>query len=998
MVKRLLLLLTGILGLIHSIQARIPEPQFKHLTQKQGLPDMNIRSFAQDQYGFVWIGTYNGLCRFDGRKIRSYFHNRNDPFSLPGNYITSLHAGNSGRLWIGCEETLCLFEERTQRFLSFRLPGGGKIYGITEGPEGILWLATGGGLVSFHLRERRFTVQPPVAQNPLARPVVQMAAAPEGTLYLATPDGIVLYNIITRRIRLFRREYLAGNDDDEVLAIAPDREGNLWYAAGDQASFIGKLDPVSGKILEKLPLYRFFDTRTDHIRSLLTDRRGRLWIAANVGGLLFYDPPRQEYRQFTHDPLVEGSLSGAGSARLFADHNDGIWVGAELSGVSWCYPDEQPFTLFQATQDPRTSLPWFWGRAALEDETGNLWLGTGNGLSVWNEKKGFLHHYVKGNTPPGWTDVFSIRSLARGSDGAVWVGLSDRIHRFSGGKWHIYTEKDSLRGAFCWALLTTRKGDFYAGTREGLQVYNPQTDRFDSFDKDPLFGPFARKNARALFESRDGGLWIGFRGFGLVYWHRERKILRHYLKELPHPLVTSLAEDRNGILWVATIDGLARFDGAAFRHYNREEGFPSNQFAGLLFDRDNRLWTGTSAGLCCLDTDRKTVHTFTTEDGLASDTFNDQSACTLRDGRFCYPSTRGFVLFDPAEVLATERTAAVRSYLTGFQVSGRNHPLPVNPEAVREITLRPDEHFFTFEWAACQFRHPDQNRYLCQLAGFDDRWIQVEHPAATYTNIPGGDYVFRFRTSTIPGKWNGPISEIQVHIQIVYYRTWWFLTLSALLLTGLGYLLYRYRIRQALHISELQTQSARLEKNNALVRYQNLVNQLNPHFLFNSLAVLDSLIFKDQKLASRNLRQLTKVYRYLIENDGVEVIGLEKEVRFTRDFIGLLATRYGDGLQISVTIPDAALHRKIVPVTLQNLLENAIKHNTTDPESPLVIRVFVSGDDLVVQNNLQRRPQVSTSNGKGLADMQALYRHLSGRELRVVEAGGVFSVHIPFIV
>jgi LytS/YehU family sensor histidine kinase len=188
-----------------------------------------------------------------------------------------------------------------------------------------------------------------------------------------------------------------------------------------------------------------------------------------------------------------------------------------------------------------------------------------------------------------------------------------------------------------------------------------------------------------------------------------------------------------------------------------------------------------------------------------------------------------------------------------------------------------------------------------------------------------------------------------------------------------------------------------LEREKLLGRYQNLVNQLNPHFLFNSLAVLDSLIYKDPKMASKYLHQLTKVYRYLIENDHQAVVKLEQELRFANAFIELLQMRYGEGLHVDVVIPEELYDKKIVPVTLQNLIENAIKHNTTAVEMPLRISIREEEGYLVVENNLQKRAVVTTSNNKGLNDFKALYSYLTAEPVRVEETPDYFRVGVPLL-
>lgn len=196
---------------------------------------------------------------------------------------------------------------------------------------------------------------------------------------------------------------------------------------------------------------------------------------------------------------------------------------------------------------------------------------------------------------------------------------------------------------------------------------------------------------------------------------------------------------------------------------------------------------------------------------------------------------------------------------------------------------------------------------------------------------------------------------------------------------------------------ESQVREAELQKEKALVQYDNLRNQLNPHFLFNSLTSLNSLIHENPALASDFLQQLSKVFRYVLDNKERSLVSLETEINFVRHYIHLLKTRFESGLAVNIDINEFALQRAIVPVTLQILLENAIKHNTTQKNQPLNVRIFDVGEYLVVENNLQKKHTIETSNGQGLDNLKNLYRFLSDKEVVTTYSETAFTVKIPLL-
>ncbi len=196
---------------------------------------------------------------------------------------------------------------------------------------------------------------------------------------------------------------------------------------------------------------------------------------------------------------------------------------------------------------------------------------------------------------------------------------------------------------------------------------------------------------------------------------------------------------------------------------------------------------------------------------------------------------------------------------------------------------------------------------------------------------------------------------------------------------------------------ETELKKETLEREKATVQYDNLKNQLNPHFLFNSLTSLNSLIYENPQLASEFLQHLSKVYRYVLENKDKTVVTLDTEVRFIENYIELLATRFADGLAITISLSDQALERHILPVTLQILIENAIKHNVTSRDNPLVIDIYDELDYLIVKNNLQIKHTIDTSNKQGLENLRGLYEVLIEKKMIVTQTEATFAVHIPLI-
>jgi LytS/YehU family sensor histidine kinase len=262
--------------------------------------------------------------------------------------------------------------------------------------------------------------------------------------------------------------------------------------------------------------------------------------------------------------------------------------------------------------------------------------------------------------------------------------------------------------------------------------------------------------------------------------------------------------------------------------------------------------------------------------------------------------------------------------------------------------------------------------------------------------FPGGNYVFKVKALNTYGDANSSVISIPVHVNGPFYQTWWFLLILAAIFSTVLYIFYRFRLQKEREILQLQTKAHALEKEKTQVQYENLKQHLNPHFLFNSLSSLGSLIRINQKMAVDFLDGMSRIYRYILQSKDSELV-LKDEIKFIQTFIALQKTRFTDGLLVDVDIDEEYYHQKIVPVTLQNLVENAIKHNIIDSETPLMIDIFVEDGYLLVRNNLQKKKFVETSNKQGLDNLISLYKYLSDRPMLIEETEDYFTVKIPLV-
>jgi hypothetical protein len=312
------------------------------------------------------------------------------------------------------------------------------------------------------------------------------------------------------------------------------------------------------------------------------------------------------------------------------------------------------------------------------------------------------------------------------------------------------------------------------------------------------------------------------------------------------------------------------------------------------------------------------------------------------------------------------------------------------------IHLKAHQDFFTIDLMHTGVPANQPVWYAYQMQGFENDWRFTNYPTIQYTNVPGGNYTFQYKASLDKQSWTTP-NTLPIHVNTVFYKTWWYWTFIASCIAFIIYRFYHYRMTRQQIILELQSKASTLEKEKTVIQYETLKQQLNPHFLFNSLTSLRSLIRVDQKLATHFLDGLSKSYRYLLRSGDVDQVTLDEELTFVSTYVELQQTRFRSGLEVDMNVPDEYRNRRIAPVAIQNLFENAIKHNTTSEDQPLRIEIFIEDEYVVVRNNLQRYRHVETSNKRGLAGLKSLYKYHTSQPIIITEEADTFTVKIPLL-
>jgi ligand-binding sensor domain-containing protein len=1008
MVRALNSLVLGLLGCYAAI-AQNPSYNFQKLGLQEGLHDGTTRCIAQDKFGYIWMGTVGALNRFDGKNVVHFTYSQLDKTTPYSSQPRAIHSDAGGRLWIGYETGLVEFNFEKANFSRVGALEGYYVSAIESLGDSVLLLATRSGLIKYFTKTgvvRQFGGSQKPDHKILANSAFYDVALRNNKLYLAGIRGLVVYDLVGDTTFSMPIPPLY---DMRVTSVALDAQNNVWLGTYEQIKLVRlSADLRSINIYDRF-LTSDIATQPLNVMDIQVDKNNTVWVATAIDGLLQYLPDKDAFIRHLHHPSIPSSPAGNNYRCLFQDRDNVIWMGCDFWGVNFFEPDRNLFETILPHPNRLDERERGVGRAIAEDNNGLLWIGNHDGVSSYNPATGTYREWrnVEGGKNVLYNNV--VRSILCDKENNIWIGTGSGVNRYNAATGQMeFISPQQLPWSFYNSINEDRDGKIWFCTNDTstLYRYDPKTKKFDNICHHPQLKVFCGLTPTSyVLEDTKGRIWISLSRQGLGMWNKRTGEVKQYKipqqgkPGIPGNQIVDIKEDKDGVIWLTSFNGVCGLDAErdSFLVFDNKNGLPGNRTSPLAIDSLNRVWIGVNGGLMMIDSDRKQLIKFTTGDGLPFTGFPEHAGVVLKDGRFIFPTYRGYIRFNPLAYKGTDKK--LQFYLADYSVFDKKFLAPSQTKNnTGTIELSHDENSFTFNLIALNFINPHQTWYAYKLEGFEKEWHYTQDPKAVYTNVPGGDYTFLYKAAMDQNNWDAIApKKLQVHLDAVFYRTVWFWMIIIVLIAVALYLFYRYRLHQQAQIINLETKAEALEKEKTMIQYESLKQHLNPHFLFNSLTSLRSLIKTDSKTAAWFLDGLSKVYRYVLKSAEKELVLLKEEADFVKTFCEMQKVRFGKGFEIIINIDDKEGERYIAPVVLQNLVENAIKHNTTSTDEPLVIEIFTESDFITVRNNLQRYRVVETSNKQGLESLRKLYSFYTERTIIIEEDEQYFVVKIPLL-
>jgi ligand-binding sensor domain-containing protein/signal transduction histidine kinase len=742
-----------------------------------GLPQNSVQAIAQTADGYIWLGTQEGLVRFDGVRFQ-VFDTRNTP-GLKNHYILALFADSDGTLWIGTSGG-GLTRFRDGVFKTFTRSEGlsdDYVRCIYRDREGNLWIGTDLGGLNLHRNDKfaGFTKQHGLAHN-FVRSIRQDSA---GNLWIGTDGG----GLTRYRNGIFKTFGVKeGLPNGFIGAILEDRKKDLW---------LGTLG--GGLVLMKNGAFQSFTTRdglaNNFVRSLYQDRNGSIWVGTE-GGLSRFREGR--FENFS----AEDQLSHQNIWALYEDIEGSLWIGNFGGGLSRL--KDGKFVTYSRKEGISYDDIW----CIYGDPGGAIWIGTvGGGLNRLKDGKVTVF-----NTRNGLGNN-NVRAVWMDRNGTVWAGTSGGGLTAIGkdGKLKTFTTRDGLSNDFVRSVVEDSQGDLWIGTNGGgLNLY--RDGKFTHFN---TANGFPDDFIRPMIEDSKHNLWIGTEGSGVIRMRNGKITGKFSSREgLSSDRILSIYEDSEGVLWIGSLNaGLSRIKNGAITNYRRKDGLYDDTVFQILEDSNRNLWMGSNRGIFRVNKDDlddfarshlQSVNSISygIGDGMLTNECNGGSnppGWKDRVGKLWIPTNKGVVVIEPErlplnrnlpplhlEQMIVDNTRVVEG-------TALNHALIFPPGTGR----------LEFHYTALSFLVPEKVRFQYMLEGFDRQWIDAgNRRIAYYTNIPPGRYTFKMTASNNDGVWNTSAASLSFRLKPHFFQTGWFYALCVLLFSLTVFAIHRLRIRQ----------------------------------------------------------------------------------------------------------------------------------------------------------------------------------------------------------
>ena len=784
---------TGIIifSLIVFINAYSQQYNFFNYSINDGLSQSVANCIFQDSRGYIWIGTQNGLNRFNGETFDIYSYNPVDSNSISNNWIYSISEDNDGNLWIGTKGGLNKYVAKQNSFKRIAYQTN-FTYDLTKYSYNNICLNNGNILINtppvisiYDPGKDTFThfqskLEYDGAVKDVKIPIIEDG---DGRIWIGSTNGLSAFSPQTKEFSYFTFINKRGErfDDVNITALYIDKKGMLWVGTTTGLFNYNSKSEIFEESQFTLDSTEILSFENSYIRTIIEDKNENLIFGTEGNGL--YILSHSSKKTFVRNYTTENSDICYNLVQsLFIDKSENLWIGT-LNGISKTDLKKNKFNLYRNSNSPN-SLDLLGNVIAslYKDDDGILWAGNwGQGLNLINRSTNNVEHFSTQHLGNHKISNDFIHAIYKDTDNYIWIGtrngilIYDKPNNTFVPYYEFFNnpELPLFNNVRINMIIQDKSSNYWIGTQNGLYKINSEKSTIEVFQTELDIDHQPSANLiYCLLEDSDGLIWIATVS-GLDVYNPVTKKIKHFRKEekgLSDDLIISLCEDSKGRIWIGTSTYLNMYNkkDSTFTYYSKEHGLPNNNIFEIIKDKNNGLWFATGKGLCKFDEEQNTFHTFTIEDGLQGLEFNLRAAYLCADGEILLGGMNGFNSFYPKSI--SKNPYIPKLVFTSFFKTKGNSKEYINLEELDEVVLKFNVSSFTIEFAALEFTNPQKNNYLYQMEGISDEWINIgNRKFVPFSGLRPGEYTFKVKGSNNDGVWN----DNEISISINKLPPWW---------------------------------------------------------------------------------------------------------------------------------------------------------------------------------------------------------------------------------
>ncbi|MEN0047118.1 MAG: two-component regulator propeller domain-containing protein [Bacteroidota bacterium] len=874
--KRLTHLICSYCVLCCVVSSLFGQATFKSFSSDEGLSQATVRCIQQDYLGFIWIGTYEGLNKYNGNKFSIYYQDKEDSLSLAGNSINDIFEDAQQNLWISTDGGLCRLNRDLEQFIRV-FPDKNNphlvLSDLAEDRAKKLWIAGTDG--ALYKKEEDGFIAFPNPEN--TSNIIEFIILKNGLFWLSYANyQLFEFNPKTGDFRL-----LKNNPNQEILSFFEDEASRVWLGLNGRGIQIYDASKDHWHYIK----HQANDVNSlpnDIVKDIAVDKKEQTLLLATNSGIaklplkdLQLGTP--SFQSIQHDSGDAQSLGSNFTTQIYQDQEGNFWIGTIDAGLSIWDKNSRYFQHFyhRISDQESISSNVIWDFE--EDEKGNLWIGTSNGLNYFNLKTQKAIPYINGNDQKALFPSNRVWQILKENTNRYWIGTNGAITEMSisNGKPSFQTHQPSQYSfGTVRQLLLDHQQQLWVGTGHGLYIFDKEKKQYQAFEYNENDSTsLSSDDIRGLYEDSQNRIWVATSN-GLNLYQQASNTFLQFLYDpsdstsISDHVVRNIKQDQDGQIWIGTSKGLNKYlvgsDGqVSFKAYTKKDGLPNEVIYATEIDEQGYIWMSTNAGLSRFDSKNEVFLNFHPHQGLQDREFNAAASLKTKDGHLLFGGINGFNYFKPQEIVLD--TLAPTIIFTELRVNyevvkPNSRHLSKHINVADQVTLDyAEDQMFYLEFAALDLVNANTHQFAYRLLPFEEEWKTVgQVNNASYTNISPGKYQFQVKSADLNGHWSNQVKEIDIYIKPMIWQRAWFRLLLMAAAIGLIQLVFFLRTR-SLHRDQQRLERI-VSSRTAKVRAQK--KELEETLL--TLKKTQSVLIESEKLAS--LGQLTAGIAHELNN------------------------------------------------------------------------------------------------------------------------------------